>query len=291
MRCHSVIAVLALSQLTLAQARAQWAEDRYVEQSLMRCFESAERYVENERYGYASGVSLVGSFMAPGESFTFDMYFEGHRDLMIIAAGDDDAIDVDLRVHDPKGGLVAEDTAYDEEGLVEFSTGRAATYTVEVELYSADADSFVSFVLLDADGGYIPFHDLELAMDNMLDMWRGGDVVAERDGIELNYNRSENQPCLFGALLQGDTQVSLTGLNFDSGEMMAFAGGDSDVEDIDLVLNGDRGDELVADRLRDAHPVITHRTSSRRTYEVVLVNAAAAGTIPTFAIVSLVQVR
>lgn len=291
MRYLSVVAALVVSQLSLAEARAQWADDIFVEQSLMACFEEADGYVENNCYGYTAGVSVVGSFMAPSDRFTFNMYFEGGRDLMIISAGDQDAIDVDLRVRDFKGGLLDEDTSHDAHALVEFSTVRAATYSVEVELYSADADAFVSFVVLEAGGGYVPFSDLELAMHNMLDMWRGGVDLAVEEGIVMNFNRRANQPCLFGALLQGDQQVSLTNLSFDNGDMLAFATGDSDVQDLDLVVYDDRHFELQADRSVSAVPVVSCRTSDRRWYEVELINAARAGTIPTFCLVSLVELN
>ncbi len=291
MRCLFTVAVMVLSQLLASSAHAQWAEDQYVEQSLTGCFDLADWFVENGDHGYAPGVSLVGSFMNPGERFSFELQLTDSTRYVIIAAGDEDANDVDLRIMDNKGRVITEDTSTDPDAIIEFRSGRGGTHTVEVELYSADNDSFVSFVVLSEHGGYVPLSDLDLAATRMLDIWRVGSDLADEERGVLNFNRNENQPCLYGALLDGQELVAVTGLNFGQGEMLAVASGDSDATDIDLVLYDENTRELEADRNYDRDAVVSHRTSSRRSYEVEMINAADEGTIPAFCIVGLLQIR
>ncbi len=291
MRYLYALLFLAATFSSIDSAQAQWWPGDYMQQSLDVCFDQADWYLEHTEYGFGPQISLVGSFMSVGERYPMLKYFDRDTDYVIIAAGDMDANDVDIRVRDASGRLLAEDASYNREALVEFNAGRGGQLAIEVELHSAEADSFVSFVVLQAGGWYIPRHDFNIAANEMLGMCQDADAAVRREGKSLMLNDEYNQACLFGGLMGGEEGTTLTNLQFGQGEVVILAAGDSDVEDIDLVLQDQRGRELTADRLADPHPVLTYPTSARQRYEVELTSAAATGTVPTFCIVGFLQVE
>lgn len=281
----------ALTCLLACQfAAAQWSPGEYMAQSLDECFALADEY-QADGFGYAADVSLVGTYMYAGDSYGMTKSLARNQNYVIIAVGDEDALDVDLRVIDSRGEVIAEDIETDPIAILDFNAGRGGECTIEMELYEADAPSYMCFVILEEDGFAMPIGDLQIAMDEMLDMCESANNGANAEGGALQFNDGDNQAVLFGALLEGQESTMLTNLSFGSGEMMAVAAGDSDVEDIDLVLYDTRNRELAADRLVDSYPVINHRTSSRRSYNLEILNAAAADSVPTYCIVGLLQIR
>jgi hypothetical protein len=55
----------------------------------------------------------------------------------VISAGDNDADDLDLRVLDPAGKIVAQDTTTNRDGEVTFRPDREQNYTIELRLYQS----------------------------------------------------------------------------------------------------------------------------------------------------------
>jgi hypothetical protein len=58
-----------------------------------------------------------------------------NKTFRIIAAGDNDAIDLDLRVLDPSGAVVVEDNLITRETEVTFRPTREQDYTIQLRLY------------------------------------------------------------------------------------------------------------------------------------------------------------
>ena len=54
-----------------------------------------------------------------------------------LAAGDDNAKDVDLEIHDPKGKLLAADVGKEADAIVDFTPKVAGKYTVRVRLFES----------------------------------------------------------------------------------------------------------------------------------------------------------
>lgn len=291
MRLLLTLTLIAAGGFQAHSAQANWWPRDYMQQSLDICFDRADWYLENTEYGFGPQISLVGTFMGVGESYPMVKNFNSNTNYIIIAAGDVDANDVDIRVRDRSGRLIAEDTSYNREAIVEFNSGRGGQFTIQVELYSADNDAFVSFVILQEDGWYIPRYDFNIAANEMLGLCEDANGILARDRKSLIPNNVRNQACVFGGLMGGEEGTTLTNLQFGDGEVVILAAGDSDVEDIDLVLFDHRGRELASDLASDPYPVLEAWSTAGRLYEVELTSAAASGTTPTFCVVGLLQVQ
>lgn len=277
--------------LPVQQADAEWSPGYYMAQSLDTCFNAADRFLGETEYGYAPLISLVGTFMAEGERYPMVKNFAPNGNYVIIAAGDEDATDVDVRVLGPNGQVIAEDRDVSEIAIIDFNAGRGGQFRIEVDLYQADEPSFVSFVILQEGGWYIPRREFDIAKEEMFGMCERMHAAAEKDGLFLQFNDGNGQATLFGGLLGGEEGTMLTNLNFGEGTAVIAAAGDSDVEDIDLVLYDDNNRELNADRLPDAQPIIFHNTTQRRLYNVEILSEARREAIPTYCIVGLLQLR
>ncbi len=273
-------------------ANADWNPGYYMAQSLDACFNAADRYMGVDNgYGYAPQISLVGTYMHQGDSYPMLKNLERNGNYVIIAAGDEDATDVDVRVLDPNGRVVQEDRLVDSIAVIEFNVRRAGQYRIEVDLYEADQPSFVSFVILKEGGWYIPRREFDIAKDDLFGMCERMNTAAEKDGVFLQFNDGNNQATIFGGLLGGAEGTMLTNLRLGDGTAVIAAAGDSDVEDIDLVLYDNNDRELNADRLVDAQPIIVHDTSGRQLYKVEILSVARQESIPTYCIVGLLQLR
>jgi hypothetical protein len=66
----------------------------------------------------------------------------------IIGAGDNDTIDLDIRILDPQGAVVAEDKAITREPAVTFRPTRQQNYTIQMRMYdSRDACMCIGAIL------------------------------------------------------------------------------------------------------------------------------------------------
>ncbi len=273
------------------KASAEWTPGYYMAQSLDTCFNAADRFLGETEYGYAPQISLVGTYMSQGDVYPMLKNFERNGNYVIIAAGDEDATDVDIRVLDGNGNVLAEDMETDSLAVIEFNVDRDGQYRIEAELFEAEQPSFVSFVILQEGGWYVPRREFDIAKETMFGMCAGANDGAEDNGLFVQFNDTPGQATIFGGLLGGEEGTMLTNLRFGDGDVLIVAAGDSDVEDIDLTLLDDRDQELTADQLPDAKPVLTHTTSSQERYKVDISSEATQDSVPTYCIVGLLLVR
>jgi hypothetical protein len=229
--------------------------------------------------------------MQPQGYYTLTKYFNAKTSYLVIAAGDQDATNVNLRVLDVNGETVASESEVDRVSVVEFTPKSGEEFTLEVELADSAAASFVAFIILKDGGWLIPRSDLDIAHTTLMSRGALYNQSLEAVNRYLRFNDGQAQACLFGGLVAGGEGAYLTNLSLGDGEVKLIAEGDSDVEDIDLILYDSYNNELNADRLVDAHPVIDHYTSSSEYYQIELRNEAASDAMPTFCIVGLLQAR
>lgn len=291
MRVLVTLAAFSTLFLSLRDARADWTPGHYMAQSLDTCFNAADRFLGETEYGYAPQISLVGTYMSEGDIYPLIKNFEQNENYVIIAAGDEDATDVDVRLLDGNGNLIVEDVETDALAIIEFNVRRAGQFRIEVELFEAEQPSFVSFVILQEGGWYIPRREFDIAKEAMFGMCENANEGAETEDGYVQFNDVPGQATLFGGLLGGEEGTTLTNLQFGNSDVLIVAAGDSDVEDIDLTLLDGRNRELTADRLPDANPVLTYRTSSRERYNVDITSEGAQESVPTYCIVGLLLVR
>ncbi len=283
---------LAAETAQAQETASTWTPGTFVAQSLNSCFDAGQVFLTEADYGYDDdGISLVGTYMQPYEYYSLTKFFDQKESYIIIAAGDEDATDVDLRILNANSEVIAEDNETDRIAIVEFTPRLGADFMIEVELYDANVASFVSFIILRKGGWTIPRSDFEIAQNALMRHCETINQGLDAQGRYLKFNDGAGHACLFGGLIPGDGGTLLTNLSLGEGDAKLVAAGDSDVEDIDLVLYDENYNEMSADRLLNAQPVIDYFTLENDRYHVELLNEAAEGSTPTYCIVGLLQVR
>lgn len=294
MRAFLTCLVVCVLLLPVSSATAQWWEVEDVVESLDNCIDAADGYMARGVYGYAPQISMVSAFLVEGDYYPMVKNLEPRRNYVVIAAGDSYATDVNLRIWDESGRLIASDTSSNRLAVVEFNAQRGGQLMIETELYLADEElpiANVSCVILQEGGYYVPRSEFDIACQRLTDFGESAFADAERQGRELDFNMEYGQALLFGGLLGSEDGTMLTNLSFGTGTMLAVAVGDSDAEDLDLTLFGDDDRQLTADWLPNATPVIRYETDEDQLYKLRVTSEAARDSIPTYCLVGLMQIR
>jgi hypothetical protein len=87
--------------------------------------------------------SIGGGWIKQGASNWVSLYtlnMTAGKTYRVIAAGDNDAKDVDVEIQDGAGKTVAKDTSTDPEAIVNFTPGTSGKYLVRVRLYASRND-------------------------------------------------------------------------------------------------------------------------------------------------------
>jgi hypothetical protein len=91
----------------------------------------------------ANQLSIGGGWVKQGADSWVTLYsvqLEGGRLYRVLAAGDNDARDVDVEVTNPKGNIVARDDSTDPKATVNYRPPVSGRYTVRVRLFAARGD-------------------------------------------------------------------------------------------------------------------------------------------------------
>lgn len=290
-----LIACLCSANAPSAHAQAvPWTPRTFMTQSLNSCFDAGQVFLDETIYGYDDyDLCLVGVYMQPYTLYGMTRYFEPGTSYIVIAAGDEDATNVDLRISNETYEVVAQDLETDRIAIVEFTPKAGANLTIEVELYEANTASFVSFVVLREYGVQISRNDLDIAAASLMNQGEtmNQDQEAVSRYLRFNFDYLLPQSCLFGGLVAGGDQRALTNLSMGGGDARVIAAGGSNVDDIDLILYDSSGYELVSDVQTNALPVVDYYTSFYSTYQVEIVNHASLDGLPTFCMVGVMQIR
>ena len=122
------------------RASAQQGQGVYVTQAsarLTKLITAANKY----KYKLAdNSFSIGGGWLKQSKTKwvpLFTVKLEAGVDYRFLAAGDNDARDVDLDIRDPDGNTVAVDDKTDPEAVVNYSPTKTGIYTVRIRLYES----------------------------------------------------------------------------------------------------------------------------------------------------------
>lgn len=90
--------------------------------------------LQNNSFSIGGGWLIKGNDWVP----LFTLHMEEGRDYRCLAAGDNDARDVDLQVVDPNGQVVAEDTGGDPEAVVTYRPKATGKHLIRLRLYASE---------------------------------------------------------------------------------------------------------------------------------------------------------
>ena len=289
-----MLAQLALSVLlplsgSMETSTRDWTPADHMSYALAEAMATARVVSDTTSFGYAEGVALVGVYLQPGQSYSFYRSFSEFGHYSLVSGGDEDCNDIDLKVHDSDGNLVASDTSVSREAELVFRPPASGEYEITLTLYGADCGSFVAAAILE-DGGYdVPVSNLTAASSNLMELCRNAARVGENRGDTAAFLDLDQQLAVWGTVLDPDSTASLTNVVLGDRPVALMAAADGNAGDLDLHLSTTFGLKVDQDIEMDSVPVILHEPTAAQRYTVELENVGGARR--TFAMVAVVQYR
>lgn len=237
-----------------------------------RLMGEAKAHVIAGKYGFWGGSHcLFGTAIRPNDSQEVTVHLTAGGEYRLIAAGDSNALDLDLFVLDPSGKQIAKDDRVAASATVSFRATQDGRHTFRLRLYNGRATSFCALVVLERNGGYdIPFANLAVAMNNYVKVAGASALLvnqAANGRADVRLDNGSSGWCLFGSVMNQDDKRTMSKLNLGDGEHLFLAVGCARATDIDLVVTNQREVVIVEDFDLDAHPMGLGTTRRNDTYE------------------------
>jgi hypothetical protein len=226
----------------------------YIIQAVDRAVTAGELVENNSSWGYKDGACFLGGLITDGGTLSISVPFEAGRTYLLIAAGDDDAVDVDLKVVGRSGWTIAEDRDNSAAAVVEFRPSASGTADVEVTLYrSRENTSYCSLVLLSDRGWALPLDSMTSSLAQVIAAYG----VLHQSGGADNVSIDRNVWSLVGAITRGGGTQNVTGLAVPEGTHAYFAATHLNRGDVDLRVRQSASGRLVGEDLRaDGFPIV-----------------------------------
>lgn len=198
-----------------------------------------------------SGLTLLGEIevgaLQAGRQMTFPVQLESGVEYTIVGICDEDCTDLDLALLDSDGTELESDYLVDAEPVLSFTADGSGWYDVRLDMVTCSIEpcSYAVGVFEGAMEG--DFGVPGESMEERLDSFRA-DLSAEgytEIGSPVSGSLDEGQELRFPVSIQGGLEYEFVGVC------------DNDCENLDLILYGPSGEEIDADILPDAFPIIT----------------------------------
>lgn len=265
----------AVRQNAQAQSATNWIPGKYMTQSVANVLSSALRAGDITSFGFRDGTCVMSAYIRRGNTVTMPLRLESGESYLFIAGGDDDATDVDLSVENANGLEVASDKKVDNKPFVLYTPPVSGNYTVKVRLYAGkSAGSFCTLALMEQGANRVPAMNLAKATAKIIAM---GTLLDQRHGVK--FHDLHDEWCLYGAVLGSNESTAIAGLKMGSEKHYFVGGGDTNLEDADLSLFGNKyaSDPLCSDTESDPNPMFGCNTNSYDRYKLKILNARSSG--------------
>lgn len=218
---------------------------------------------------YTGGWCTFGAFLRSGQSISMTTQLDKDTGYVFVAAGDDNASDVDVEVQSESGVRLASDTDSDKAAVTGLIAERSGKYRVKTTMYRAKGDSFCVLVMLEVGQKSLPAEALAQSMAK----WVSGSaalyaVTRKHDGAALTLKHGDRDWVFFGAALEDGDSVTFSGMSPGRGRAVLYACGDENATDIDAAAKDSDGDTIAEDEDDDPTPIVQWSTSTGETYKV-----------------------
>lgn len=256
----------------VAQAQS-WVPGEYMKQAVDNVHNKVENATNLGNYGYSKGFCFLGAYIQDGHSVKWSTSLPTGKKLIFIGGGDNDAVDVDIKIYDSEGTMVAEDVEGDNTPVLVFSTESSENYIIELSLPSTSAGgSFCCLSFLEENAPSLPLQNMEDAVENVIDYGQKAN-----DRIKVKFHDVDNQWCLYGVNLPSGKANTVTNMDLGSYGHMFLAAGDNRIQDADLHLFDANDNVLTSDEEEDAVPLLRYTTSGNERYQLKLGNVKSSG--------------
>lgn len=278
LRTYTLLACLASAGSALA------GPFEYLAQSLDRITQMAS-VVNLADYDYRASGSLYGYFLDPGADNGLITEFQAGREYLILAAGDEDVIDLDLVITDVhnRKRVHGADVLGDATPVVSFVPPRTGRFEIRLYNHVAVRPGFCSFVILEKTGqGSFSLNEITEALTHVL--------VLSREFTDLYYSDlPRNNLILFGGRLsEGETQTTFD-ITLPTGLHTALASGSGRIHDVDVEVRqqyrANSKDGFIVGEDKDDMPIAVAPFPTRGgNYSITIKNYESLGSGFVFAV-------
>jgi len=286
--------------LMSAAARAQspgegdWIPGQRLKLSLGRVLDKAKKLAETQDYAVAEDISLFAGFVLDGESLILTRELKAQQSYRFFAAGDRNAIDVDLAILDRDGQVLVEDTDDDAEPIVRFTPKTDGSYKLRLSLEGTKDDkvgSFLSLIGMSTEGYTVPGSNLDAMLKQLGERLNAAQKTAmTKFEKELFFHSGNGGIALFGAVLEPDENLTIQGLSLIPADYLILSASDRNAKNLDLIAMNATKKILKSCEDDDDNPVLVFGvTANTGKVNVQLKNVDAKG--PTFCMFSVLRFR
>lgn len=230
------------------------------------------------------GICVVGRKLLPYEVSRLEREFEPGVDYMVVAAGDEDASLVSLRIVADENGVCTADEG--SSAIVRFTPSRSGTCRVELQLSQSPRNAYCSFVILRRGSLSLPLSSLVKATSRYQAVSQAFAAGASMVSVELDFLPGRTP--LWGCVVRGGESRVMQKLKLGSRPSVMLAVGDDSSVDWDLSIADDRGVRVALDDELDSMSVVAFQPLQDRSYDVRLTNSSREGAA-SFALFGAVQ--
>ncbi|CAN5751161.1 hypothetical protein BH23PLA1_BH23PLA1_05160 [soil metagenome] len=225
------IAVLATTLMAPAVGRADGFSS--LQESLIRIV-AMSSIPSLADYDFDGTGCLFGYLLDEGAERGMVREFQAGRSYIILGAGDDDVIDMDIwitPINQPESRLV-EDVEVDATPVIEFRPSRTGQYAINIQNYQSRGRGFCCFVVLEQRPGKqvgSGLMSLAEALDNSIELAR----IA---GLFFANEFPSNNLVLFGGKFDQGQSSYTYDLSYPQGDYVVVATGSKAIDDVDLFV-------------------------------------------------------
>jgi serine/threonine protein kinase len=257
------------------------AEDvaKYMNAAVVRVTNLADKANTLNNFGYDNGISILGGWVEEKKNLTVTLTLTGGVQYLFLAAGDNDAVDVDLEILDAGNNVVAKDTDTNPDAVVNFTPPANGKYTVKMTLYQSKnkVPCVCVTVVLKKDGSKVAVNNLDKAVGKIMKAMEAGDkALFDKSGKRIDLFQGAGQWAFYGGVLNQGSDMSMTNLTFGSGERYFLGVGDDSAQVIKLTLEDSSGKAIKTDSVSSSTSVLDY-TATGGTNGLRIYNTQSTG--------------
>lgn len=257
-----------------------WMPGYYMQQATNNIFEKASLMTALGGYTWNEELMLAAAIVEVGSTIALDFELEAGVSYNFLGGGDEDAMDIDLYILDQAGELVAADVEDDNSPITDFVAPYSGRYSLRLQLISGEAMTSFLAVGFMKKGGYVL---AEETLQNLNEQFFASAQLLNTLGSGIKWNDSNNQWCLYGLVLQGEKNTSISDLYLDNSEYYFYATAN---QDLDIFVKNDEQTVVGEDQDDDNKPILSFVASKSAAYQLEAINKSKKPTVLLLGIVA-----
>jgi hypothetical protein len=262
-----------------------WQPGKFMTQAIGKIMASARNVTQKTQFGLDDGSScFMGALLKVGKQAESTIPLKGGFEYAFVGGGDDDAVDLDLYLVDPEGKIIARDVDDDPTPVVVFKAPADGQYRILLKLAESRAmSSFCGYATMRSGGFDVPPQNLTTCAARLMKLC---EIIANKTGGAA-FHDDEGEWALVGSILAQGQTLTQNGIELPEGKHAFAATGDTQAEDLDLIVLGKDGKQQAVDTDDDANPVVLFEKPGN----VALKLSAAKSKGPTLAMAAVLKTK